>query len=328
LAHSLPAETTASRILVVDDSSFDRNVVHDQLVEAGYLVSVAADGEEALVEIEARPPDLVLLDVIMPKLDGYEVCRRIKSDPRTILIPVVMITSLHSTDERIRGIDAGADDFLTKPFNQQEMLTRVRSLLKLKRHTDELENAETVLFTLALSVEAKDPYTNGHCDRLARYSVALGRELNLAPEHLKALHRGGILHDVGKIGIPDSILLKPGPLNREERSIMQTHPIIGERICGPLKSLRLVLPIIRHHHERYDGTGYPDGLAGENIPFTARILQVVDLFDAFTTQRPYKPAYSLEQSFALMQEEASRGWWDRRLVEMFIALVKEERLLR
>jgi putative two-component system response regulator len=313
---------------VVDDSSFDRNVVRDQLVEAGYLVGVAADGDEALAEVAAKPPDLILLDVIMPKLDGYEVCRRLKADPRTILIPVIMVTSLHSTDERIRGIDAGADDFLSKPFNQQEMMTRVRSLLKLKRHTDELENAETVLFTLALSVEAKDPYTNGHCDRLARYSVALGRELNLAPEYLKALHRGGILHDVGKIGIPDSILLKPGPLTREERAIMQTHPVIGERICGPLKSLRLVLPIIRHHHERWDGTGYPDGLAGEDIPATARILQVVDLFDAFTTQRPYKPAYSLEQSFALMLEESSRGWWDRRLVEAFIALVKEERLLR
>jgi putative two-component system response regulator len=328
LAQSLPAEHAASRILVVDDSALDRELLRDQLQSVGYRVQTASDGEEAMARIAAEPPDLIFLDVIMPKLDGYEVCRRLKSDAHTILIPVVMITSLQATEERIKGIEAGADEFLSKPFNRQELMSRSRSLLKLKRHTDELENAETVLFTLALSVEAKDPYTNGHCDRLARYSVALGRELGLTPEYLKALHRGGILHDVGKIGIPDSILLKPGPLTREERTIMQTHPIIGERICAPLKSLRLVLPIIRHHHERLDGSGYPDGLAGEAIPLTSRVLQVVDLFDAFTTQRPYKPAYSLEQSFALMQEEASRGWWERRLVDAFIALVKEERLIR
>jgi putative two-component system response regulator len=237
-----------------------------------------------------------------------------------------MITALQATEERIKGIEAGADEFLSKPFNPQELLTRVRSLLKLKRHTDELENAETVLFTLALSVEAKDPYTNGHCDRLARYSVALGRRLGLGAEHLKALHRGGILHDVGKIGIPDSILLKPGPLTPLERGVIQTHPVIGERICAPLKSLRLVLPIIRHHHERWDGTGYPDGLAGEDIPLSARVLQVVDLYDAFTTQRPYKSAYSAEKAFEIMRDETARGWWDGRLIEAFIGLRCDEGL--
>jgi putative two-component system response regulator len=262
----------------------------------------------------------------MPKLDGYEVCRRLKADPKTILIPVVMITSLSQTQQRIAGIEAGADEFLSKPVNRQELLTRVRSLLKLKRHTDELENAETVLFSLAISVEAKDPYTNGHCDRLARYSVALGKKLGLAPEQLRALHRGGVLHDVGKIGIPDSILLKPGPLTREEREVIKAHPVIGERICAPLKSLRHVLPIIRHHHERYDGSGYPDGLAGDTIPLTARILQVVDLYDAFTTQRPYKPAYDTERTFAIMREETARGWWDPRLIETFLQMVQEQQL--
>jgi putative two-component system response regulator len=303
-------------------------MLKDELTGEGYQVSTAGDGDEALAKVEADPPDLILLDVVMPTLDGYEVCRRLKSDARTILIPVVMITSLQATDQRIRGIEAGADDFLSKPFNRQELMTRVRSLLKLKRHTDELENAETVLFSLALSVEAKDPYTIGHCDRLARYSVALGRKLGVSEEYLKALHRGGILHDVGKIGIPDSILLKPGPLTPEERTVMQAHPIIGERICSPLRSLRLVLPIIRHHHERWDGSGYPDSLAGGAIPLTARILQVVDLFDAFTTQRPYKPAFTLEQSLALMREETAKGWSDARLMETFIDLVQEERVIR
>ena len=325
LTDSLPTDIGRTRILAVDDSPLDLQILEDQLKSEGYLVSSARDGEEALAKVASEPPDLILLDVIMPKLDGYEVCRRLKSDGRTILIPVVMVTSLQATQERIKGIEAGADEFLSKPFNRQELMTRVRSLLKLKRHTDELESAETVLFSLALSVEAKDPYTEGHCERLARFSVALGRRLDLSPEYLKALHRGGILHDVGKIGIPDAILLKPESLTDAERIVIQTHPVIGERICAPLKSLRLVLPIIRHHHERRDGSGYPDGLAGDAIPLTARVMQVVDLYDAITTQRPYKPAYSPEQAFAILREETAKGWCDARLVEDFITLISENR---
>lgn len=323
---AVPVDAERSHILVVDDSTLDREMLQDALAAEGYQVQTAADGEEAMARVADQPPDVILLDVVMPRLDGFEVCRRLKSDPRTILIPVVMITSLAQTQERIHGIEVGADEFLSKPVNRQELMTRVRALLKLKRHTDELENAETVLFTLAISVEAKDPYTNGHCDRLARYSVALGKRLGLTPEDLKALHRGGVLHDVGKIGIPDSILLKPGPLTKLEREVIKTHPTIGERICAPLKSLRLVLPIIRHHHERWDGTGYPDGLAGEAIPLTARILQAVDLYDAFTTQRPYKPAYTPAQAFAIMREETAKGWWDPTMIETFIQLVQEQQL--
>ncbi|MFA5027808.1 MAG: HD domain-containing phosphohydrolase [Candidatus Methylomirabilota bacterium] len=325
-ADPLAAEKERPRILIVDDSALDRQLLQDELEEAGYQVRTAGDGEEALVRVAEAPPDVILLDVVMPALDGYEVCRRLKSDPATILIPVVMITSLSQTQERIKGIEAGADEFLSKPVNRQELKTRVRSLLKLKRHTDELENAETVLFTLAISVEAKDPYTNGHCDRLARYSVALGKRLGLPSDLLRALHRGGVLHDVGKIGIPDSILLKPGPLTKEEREVIKSHPVIGERICSPLKSLRLVLPIIRHHHERWDGSGYPDGLAGEAIPLTARILQAVDLYDAFTTERPYKPAYTPERAFAIMREETARGWWDPHMIEALFHLMQDERL--
>ncbi|MBI2001674.1 MAG: response regulator [candidate division NC10 bacterium] len=309
------------RILVVDDDALIRQFLEDQLTGEGYLVSTAREGEEALAKVAAEPPDLILLDVMMPKVDGFEVCRRLKSDERTILIPVVMVTALTATDQRIKGIEAGADDFLSKPYNRLELFTRVRSLLKLKRHTDELENAETVLFSLALSVEAKDPYTNGHCDRLARYSVALGKSLGLHAEQLKALQRGGVLHDLGKIGVPESILLKPGPLNEVERAVVREHPAIGERICKPLKTLRTVLPIIRHHHERWDGSGYPDGLAGEAIPLTARIMQVADIYDAFTTERPYKRALTQEEAIALMREETAKGWWDLRLVEAFIGLI-------
>ena len=321
LTADLPAETSRSHILVVDDSPLNRQFLQDELEDEGYQVSTAGDGEQALAIVADRAPDLILLDVMMPKMDGYETCRRLKSDERTILIPVVMVTALTAIEERIKGIEAGADDFLSKPYNQVELLTRVRSLLKLKLHTDELENAETVLFTLAMSVEAKDPYTNNHCDRLSRYSVALGGRLDLPPEQLKALHRGGILHDLGKVGVPDSILLKPGPLNEVERAVIREHPAIGERICAPLKSLRLVLPIIRRHHERWDGSGYPDGLAGDAIPLTARILQCVDIYDALRTARPYKPALSEEKTFSILREETARGWWDPNTVETFIALM-------
>lgn len=314
------AEEDRARILVVEDDALVREILADQLVEAGYVVSTAEDGEEALAKVATESPDLILLDIIMPKLDGFEVCRRLKADERTILIPVVMVTALTAVQDRIQGIEVGADDFLSKPFNPQELMTRVRSLLRLKRHTDELENAETVLFSLAVSVEAKDPWTNEHCDRLARRSVALGKTLGLPRNQLKALHRGGILHDLGKIATPEGILLKSGPLTETERAVIQEHPIIGERICAPLKSLHHVLPIIRHHHERWDGSGYPDGLVGEAIPLTARILQTVDIYDALTSARPYRPAYGHDQACAILREETAQGWRDTHVVEAFVTL--------
>jgi putative two-component system response regulator len=316
----LPTEEDRAHILVVDDDALIREILADQLMEAGYAVSSAEDGEEALAKVASESPDLILLDIIMPKLDGFEVCRRLKADERTILIPVVMLTALTATQDRIRGIHLGADEFLSKPFDRQELMARVRSLLRLKRHTDELENAETVLFSLAVSIEAKDPWTNKHCERLARMSVTLGNTLRLPRKLLRAMYRGGILHDLGKVATPEGILLKSGPLTESERTRIQEHPIIGEQICAPLKSLHHVLPIIRHHHERWDGTGYPDGLAGEAIPLTARILQTVDIYDALTSARPYRPAYSHEEACAILREETAKGWRDARLIEAFLAL--------
>ncbi|PYU14088.1 MAG: metal-dependent phosphohydrolase, partial [Acidobacteria bacterium] len=215
----------------------------------------------------------------------------------------------------------GADDFLSKPINKEELLARVRSLLRLKQFTNELENAETVLFSLALSIEAKDPYTEGHCDRLSKYSVALAERLNLRDELRVALRRAGTVHDIGKVAVPEHILLKPGPLTPEEWKVMKQHPLVGERICAPLKSFRHVLPVIRHHHEKLDGSGYPDGLKGEEIPLTARILQTVDIYDALTTSRPYRKALSSKETFTLMREEVERGWWDGSLVDELEALV-------
>ena len=248
----------------------------------------------------------------------------VKKNPENRLTPVVLLTGLGATEDRIQGIEAGANEFLSKPVDRNELLARVRSLLTVKAYTDELERAESVLFALARSIEGKDPYTEGHCERLSDYSASLGERVGLATEQITALRRAGIVHDVGKVAVPDAILLKPGPLRPDEWGIMRKHPVIGERICAPLKSFRFVLPIIRHHHERFDGSGYPDALKGEQIPLTARVLQVVDVYDALTTERPYKRPLSREEAMVTMVQEVRNGWWDAHLFAEFSQLLVEK----
>jgi putative two-component system response regulator len=310
------------KILIVDDETAARAALEFLLRREGFEVRDAADGPTAIQECASFRPDLILLDIMMPGMDGFEVCRRIKATPETRLTPVVLITGLTGTEDRIMGINAGADDFLSKPIDLNELLARTRSLLRLKQYTDELENAEAVLFSLAHSIEARDPYTHGHCERLAEMSARMGERLGVTEEQIKALRRAGVVHDIGKVAVADSILLKPGPLTPEEAKVMQKHPVVGERICAPLKTFRLVLPIIRHHHEKHDGTGYPDGLQGEEIPLTARILQLSDVYDALTTDRPYKVAFTPEVALDLMEEESERGWWDRELFEAFREMIR------
>lgn len=309
-------------ILIADDIESNRELLTEILSAERYRIVHAQDGEEAMQLLEEGEVDLALLDVMMPGRSGFAVCRALKSNPDTRLIPVVMVTSLLASEDRMQGIESGADDFINKPVNKEELLARVRSLLKLKQFTDELEHAENVLFALALSIEAKDPYTEGHCDRLAESSEALAKRLGLSDEELIALRRGGVIHDIGKVAVPDQILLKPGPLTPEERKVMQQHTVVGAGICSPLKSFRSVLPIIRHHHEKIDGSGYPDGLKGDAIPLTARILQTVDIYDALTTDRPYRKALAPEQAFVVMREEVNKGWWDGALVDELEAMVQ------
>jgi cyclic di-GMP phosphodiesterase len=310
-------------ILVADDNEANRELLSALLSAEGYQVVCAADGRQALDRVDTGLIDLALLDVVMPRPTGFEACQAMKSKPETRLIPVVLLTSLNSDSDRLTGIMCGADDFLNKPVNKHELLARVHSLLRLKQFTDELDNAETVLSSLALSIEAKDPYTEGHCDRLSKYSVSLAEKLGL-PEDLRvALRRGGLVHDIGKLAVPEHILLKPGPLTPEERKIMEQHTIAGERICAPLRSFRKVLPIIRHHHEKWDGSGYPDGLKGEQIPLTARILQITDIYDSLTTDRPYRKALSPEKALAIMREEVNRGWWDGSILDEFEAVLHD-----
>lgn len=309
-------------ILVADDVEVNRELFRELLESQGHRVVCASDGDGVLPLMRSTPVDAALLDVVMPRRTGFEICREVKSDPDLRLIPVVLVTGLTDREDRIHGLECGADDFLNKPVNREELLARVRSLLRLKRFTDELENAETVLFTLARSIEAKDPYTEGHCERLSHYSVALAERLNQCEEVKIALRRAGTVHDIGKVAVPDHILLKPGPLTPEERKVVEQHTVVGERICAPLKSFKLVLPIIRSHHEKQDGSGYPDGLRGEEVPMTARIMQTVDVFDALTTDRPYRRALPIEEALGVMRAEARRGWWDVGLINEFAALLE------
>jgi putative two-component system response regulator len=312
-------------ILIVDDHRLNAELLREMLATRGFHALVVSSAADAEVYIRRDPPDMILLDVIMPGKTGYELCRELKEDPETRLIPIVMITGLNAHEDRIKAIEAGADDFLTKPVSPEELFARVKSLLKLKEFTDELETAESVLCTLGLSVEARDPYTEGHCERLARDASDLGRFLGLDDECVVALRRGGYLHDLGKISVPDEILKKGTNLTPEQWEIMKQHPITGEAICRPLKSLRLVLPIIRHHHEHSDGSGYPDGLKDGQIPLLPRILQVVDIYDALRTARPYKPALTHEQAAITMREEAQSGLWDEDLVAEFFSMLDKRR---
>ena len=312
-------------ILVVDDHRLNAELLRELLATRGYQASIVPSAADAEEQIRSDPPDLILLDVVMPGKTGYELCHELKDDPATRLIPIVMITGLDAHEDRLRAIGAGADDFLTKPISAEELFARVKSLLKLKEFTDELETAESVLCTLGLSVEARDPYTEGHCERLARDASELGRYLGLDDDCVVAPRRGGYLHDLGKISVPDEVLKKGSNLTPEEWKIMKQHPVVGETICRPLKSLRLVLPIIRHHHEHSDGSGYPDGLKNSEIPLLPRVLQVVDVYDALRTDRPYKKALPHEQAAFTMREEARAGLWDEELVDEFFLLLDKRR---
>ncbi|HUK36068.1 MAG TPA: HD domain-containing phosphohydrolase [Vicinamibacterales bacterium] len=312
----------AETILVVEDDVQVASLITRLMHHQGFRTEVAVDGESGLVSIAERPPALILLDVGLPGIDGYEVCRRVKENPATRLTPVILLTGRHAPDSRIAGINAGADDFVPKPFRADELQARVRSLIKLKSFTDELESIESIIVSLALTVEAKDSYTEGHCERLAVYATALGAEIGLVDADLASLRRGGYLHDVGKVGIPDRILRKRSRLTRREFEFMKRHTLIGESLCGNLRSLAAVRSIIRHHHERLDGSGYPDGLRGDAIPLLAQIVAVVDVFDAITTRRPYREAMTVARACEELQSEALGRTLNPDLIAPFLKIVE------
>jgi putative two-component system response regulator len=312
-----------ARVLVVDDDPSVRKVLELQLDSLGLRVTTADSAEAALEILEQATVDLILTDVHMRAMSGVELCARVKADPRFQLTPLIILTAVSDLEARVAGLAAGADDFFAKPFNFVELRTRVSALLRVKGLLDELERAEGIITTLGLTIEARDAYTAGHCQRLSRYAVALGGALEVDAATLRALGLGGYLHDLGKIAVPDALLLKPGPLAATEREKIQIHPAKGEELVRGLKTLEIVRPIIRHHHERMDGSGYPDALKGEAIPLGARIMAVVDVYDALRTRRSYKEPLPSEQAIAILLRETEAGFWDPRVVMAFLDLLPD-----
>jgi len=313
-----------SLVLVVDDHRLTRELLKAYLENAGYDTIEAEDGQQALERVASHSPDLVLLDLLMPVLNGFEVCRRIKEDRRTTLLPVIMVTGLEDFDAKMKALALGADDYINKPLNERELLMRVKNHLRIKQLTDDLENAENVIIALVRTVEAKDPYTRGHSERVAEYALKLAESVDLDKDGLRVLERAALLHDVGKIGVDDAIIRSPDKLTREELKQVHTHPSIGIEIIKSLSFLSDALGPIQSHHERFDGTGYPGKLARENIPIAARIIAVADTFDALTTERPYRRPVSTEKAFEEMRRSAESGQLDPRLVEKFIEVMTRE----
>ncbi|MDF5719712.1 MAG: two-component system response regulator [Rhizonema sp. PD37] len=314
-------DSEAPKVLVVDDHAASRMTAVALLAVEGYEIIEAESGYAAVELVTQKHPDLILLDVMMPGMDGFEVCQLLKQDEQTRLIPVIFITALNDRRSRIQGIEVGADDFISKPFDRVELAARVKSLVRQKRLNEDLDHAEKVLFSIAQAIESRDPNTGDHCERLVTFGKAFGEHLNLSRTQIRDLMWGGYLHDIGKVGIPDAVLLKCGKLTNEEWDIMKQHVVIGEKICQPLRSMRGVIPIIRHHHERWDGSGYPDGLIGDNIPYLAQVFQMVDIFDALTSERPYKKAFTNEKALSIMAEETLNGWRNPKLMQQFTDFV-------
>jgi putative two-component system response regulator len=315
--HALDDVANPPTILIVDGLELNRRLLKGILKASNYRIIEATRPSEAFAILESEKIDLVMPDLVMPEMSGIEFCAMLKAERSTQLLPILMTTGVQGIENEVAGLESGADEFLIRPIKPSLVRVRVRTLLRNKALIDSLEEAESILFALAQAVEQRDRYTGLHCERLAAYGMALARAIGLPKTDLQSLFRGGYLHDIGKISIPDNILFKRGLLTDQEWVTMRQHTVRGEEICRTMKSLAPVLPIIRSHHERWDGTGYPDGLRGEEIPLLARVIQVADIYDALTTARPYKPAFTHERAISIMLEEAQRGWRDPELVPLF-----------
>ncbi|MCU0492174.1 MAG: response regulator [Chloroflexaceae bacterium] len=312
-----------SHILIVDDSLAMAHALTQIVDECGYSSKIATTGREALRIVSQQPPDLILLDLHLPDISGLEICAQLKQDEATRLIPIIIVTAHADRKAQLKCIEAGAEGYLQKPVDVQELDLRLKALLRAKRLNDTLEPAENVIFALARMVESKDTYTEGHLQRLAYYATVIGERLGLTGTALMALRYGSLLHDVGKVGIDETIIRKPGPLTTAEYKLMQQHTLIGERIVAPLRMAARIAPIVRGHHERWDGSGYPDGLVGENIPLGARIVAVADAYDAMTTQRSYNQVLTPAAAAQRLRDGAG-SIFDPLVVDIFVAWLEEQ----
>ncbi|HET7140862.1 MAG TPA: HD domain-containing phosphohydrolase [Candidatus Limnocylindria bacterium] len=310
-------------IVVAEDDMATRALLRASLERAGYQVRAFEDGAAALDEILRRPPDVALLDIGLPEMDGLAVTRAIRSDPGTALLPIILVTARGRLEDKVAGLDAGASDFITKPFQPAELLARVRTNLRLSSAISRLETTQDVLVALATAIDAKDPMTEHHCARVAERAIALGSAAGLAEAAVEAIGYGAVLHDIGKIGIPEALLLKTGELTPDERAEMQRHSAIGSEILAPLRLGRIVGPVVRSHHERWDGSGYPDGLRGGAIPIGARIVAIVDAHDAMTHDRVYRPRLDPDDARRELVRCAG-SQFDPELVELYLAMLEEE----
>ncbi len=310
------------RLLVCDDMQTNRDMIIEIFKDTDYQITQAENGHQALDFLKDGDFDVLLLDIMMPEMDGFEVCEHIRSDDSLLFLPIILITVLGQPENIALGLDVGATDYVTKPFNAVELRARVAAAIEHKYLTDRLDDAESVLFTLARMVEARDRSTGDHCDRLSHMGLVFGQKLGLSHPELQGLRRGGVLHDLGKLGIPDRILLKKGKLDATEWEVMKQHTTIGAAICSPLRTMHETMDIVRHHHERQDGSGYPSGLKGDEIPLLARVFQIVDIYDALSSERPYKKAFPKEKVVKIMQSEVDKGWWDAGLMDQFLNMLQ------
>jgi len=295
------------------------------LTANGYDVELAGDGATATELLERTPPHVVLLDVYLPDVNGIDLCRQLRQSASTRLLPVILVTGSDAIEHRVAGLEVGADDFLTKPVDTHELIARVRSLVRLKRFTDDLDSASSIIMALATMIEARDGYGDGHCSRMANYAMSLGKHIGLPDEELQHLYRGGFLHDIGMLAISDTILRKPGTLEDHEYALVKSHTVIGDKLCGQLRSLQPVRPIIRSHHERLDGSGYPDGLHGTQIPVAAQIVAIADAYEAITSGRPYQPAQTPDFAIEVLRRQVEGGWRSHELVEAFAEVIRSHR---
>jgi len=309
----------SATIMLVDSNSTSNADWKAFLENHGYVVVGVQTGGTAIRLCPEVKPDMVLLKSSLQDMPGFQVCKMLKEDPVNRLMPVIMVGVDREALQEGQAYEAGADDFWSGPASLWDALNRLDIMIQLKSYID--QQAEDVLFSLARSLERKNPDMTGHSERLAEYAVEFAESLGMSPDEIEILRMGCLLHDIGKIAVPDRILLKPEALTHEEMKVVKRHPIVGEQICAPMRSFRHVLPLIRHHHERPDGSGYPDGLMGDGIPLAAQVLQIVDIYDALTTNRPYRIALSSETALAIMESEACEGRLNPTLMREFNILV-------